>query len=217
MDFQELNEKINSFDVNDIDWNNMGSWPLVGRIVFAAIVFFGVLIALYFFDIQGLSEEYDQIVSEEATLKSEFETKAFRVANLQAYKKQLAEIEESFGSLLRQLPRDTEVPGLLEDITDAATGASLEIKFIKLNKEVETEYYTELPISIDVVGEYHDFGAFVSAVAGLGRIVTLHDFSMASAKDASNENRLNLKIVAKTYRYNDELKKKKRKKKKRKK
>jgi len=217
MDFQELNEKINSFDVNDIDWNNMGSWPLVGRIVFAAIVFFGVLIALYFFDIQGLSEEYDQIVSEEATLKSDFETKAFRVANLQAYKKQLAEIEESFGSLLRQLPRDTEVPGLLEDITDAATGASLEIKSIKLNKETETEYYTELPISIDVVGEYHDFGAFVSAVAGLGRIVTLHDFSMASAKDASNENRLNLKIVAKTYRYNDELKKKKRKKKKRKK
>jgi len=198
MDFQELNEKINSFDVNDIDWNNMGSWPLVGRIVFAAIVFFGVLIALYFFDIQGLSEEYDQIVSEEATLKSDFETKAFRVANLQAYKKQLAEIEESFGSLLRQLPRDTEVPGLLEDITDAATGASLEIKSIKLNKETETEYYTELPISIDVVGEYHDFGAFVSAVAGLGRIVTLHDYSMASAKDASNENRLNLKIVAKT-------------------
>lgn len=216
MDLQELTEKINSFDVNDIDWNNMGSWPLLGRIVFAVIVFVSILVGLYFFDIQELEQEYESVVEKEETLKKDFETKAYRVANLAAFKLQLGEIEESFGSLLRQLPRDTEVPGLLEDIDAAARGASLQIKSIKLDKEVETEFYTELPINIDVVGEYHDFGAFVSAVAGLGRIVTLHDFEVVSAQEA-DLNKLNLKIVAKTYRYNNEAKKKKPKKKKRRK
>lgn len=213
MDFQELNDKINSFDVNDIDWNNMGSWPLVGRVVFAVLVFVSILTALYFVDIQGKSEELNRVVQEESTLKQSFETKAFRVANLDAYKKQLTEIEESFGTLLRQLPRDTEVPGLLEDITAAAVGASLEIKSIALEKEVETEFYTELPIKIDVVGEYHDFGIFVSAVAALGRIVTLHDFDVSKGQDG----KLNLKITAKTYRYSTEGGKKKKKSKKKKK
>lgn len=151
MDFQELNDKLSSFDVNDIDWNNMGSWPLIGRVIFASIVFISILTALYFVDIQGRSEQLDTIIQEEDSLKQSFETKAFRVANLDAYKKQLTEIEESFGTLLRQLPRDTEVPGLLEDITAAAVGASLEIKSIALKKEIKTEYYTELPINIDVV------------------------------------------------------------------
>lgn len=208
MDFQELNEKLNNFDINDVDWNNIGSWPFIGRAIFALALFVSVLIALYFFDIQGLSEKYDKAVTKEATLKKGFESKAFRVANLPSYKKQLEEIEASFGSLLRQLPKDTEVPGLLEDITRAALGASLQIKSIKLDNEVETEFYTELPINIDVIGEYHDFGAFVSAVAGLGRIVTLHDFKITSAK-TKDVNKLNLKIVAKTYRYNNENKKKK--------
>ncbi len=216
MDIQEFSDKINSFDINDVDWNNMGSWPLPGRVFFAALIFIGVLAATYFFDIQDTMSQYDSVIEKEETLKKDFETKAFRVANLVAYKKQLVEIEESFGSLLRQLPRDTEVPGLLEDITAAALGASLEIKSIELDKEVETEFYTELPISIDVVGEYHDFGAFVSAVAGLGRIVTLHDFEVVSAKE-NDSNKLSLKITAKTYRYSNESKKKKKKKAKRKK
>lgn len=206
MDIQELNEKLSTFDVNDVDWNNMGSWPLVGRICFSLLLFISVLIGLYFFDIQGLSDRYTSALAKESSLKKGFETKAFRVANLSNYKKQLEEIEASFGSLLRQLPKDTEVPGLLEDITAAALGASLQIKSIKLENEVETEFYTELPINIDVIGEYHDFGAFVSAVAGLGRIVTLHDFEISSA-NTSDPNRLNLKIMAKTYRYNNESKK----------
>lgn len=212
MDFQEFNEKISSFDINDIDWNNMGSWPLIGRVIFAVIVFVSILAAFYFIDIQGKSEQLDKTAKEESALKQSFETKAFRVANLDAYKKQLEEIEESFGTLLRQLPRDTEVPGLLEDITAAAVGASLEIKSIALDKEVETEYYTELPIKIDVVGEYHDFGVFVSAVAALGRIVTLHDFNVKKGSD----DKLNLQIIAKTYRYSTESNNKKKIKKKKK-
>lgn len=204
MDLKELKEKLENIDVNDIeniDWNNMGSWPLAGRIFFAVLVFAGVLGAAYWFNLKDLSGRYDQIVQKETKLKQEFEAKAFRVNNLDEYKQQLKDIEESFGTLLRQLPRDTEVPGLLEDITSAAVGAGLEIKSIKLDDEVDTEFYTELPINIDVVGEYHDFGAFVSAVAGLSRIVTLHDFQVVSANRA-DENKLSLKIVAKTYRYN---------------
>jgi len=200
MDFQELNEKISGFDPNDIDWKNMGSWPVVGRVVFAAIVFFAILFGLYFFHISGLMARVDTEVRKEATLKRDFETKAFRVANLDAFKQQLVDIEDSFGTLLRQLPKDTEVPGLLEDITGAALGAGLTINAIKLGKEAQTEYYTELPIDIDVNGEYHDFGAFVSAVAALGRIVTLHDFEIKRI-GGGNAALLNLKIVAKTYRY----------------
>lgn len=203
MDINELVEKINSFDINDIDPNNLGSLPLLGRVFIAVLVFSSVLAVTYFLDVQGLLEKNDQVVKKEEQLKQDFERQAFRVANLAAYKKQLEEIEASFGSLLRQLPRETEVAGLLEDITSAALGASLEIKSIRLDKEEETEFYTELPINIDVIGEYHDFGAFVSAVAGLGRIVTLHDFTVESAR-VEDDNKLNLKIVAKTYRYNSE-------------
>lgn len=206
MDINELVEKINSFDINDIDANNLGSLPLLGRIFIAALVFSSVLAVTYFLDVQGLLEKREQVIEKEVSSKQNFERQAFRVANLDAYKKQLEEIEASFGSLLRQLPRETEVAGLLEDITSAALGSSLEIKTIKLDEEMETEFYTELPIKIDVVGEYHDFGTFVSAVAGLGRIVTLHDFEVSSAK-LEDANKLNLKIVAKTYRYNSEDKK----------
>jgi len=200
MDFQELNEKISGFDPIAIEWKNMGSWPVVGRVVFAAIVFFAILFVLYFFHISDLMARVDTEVRKEATLKRDFETKAFRVANLDAFKQQLVDIEDSFGTLLRQLPKDTEVPGLLEDITGAALGAGLTINAIKLGKEAQTEYYTELPIDIDVNGEYHDFGAFVSAVAALGRIVTLHDFEIKRI-GGGNAALLNLKIVAKTYRY----------------
>lgn len=213
MDFKELADNLKNIDPNDInniDWNNMGSWPLPGKVFFAVLIFIALLAVGYFLDVSDLQDRYLATTEKESVLKTEYESKAFRVANLDAYKKQLADIEESFGSLLRQLPRDTEVPGLLDDITQAAIGASLEIKSIKLDKEIETEYYTELPINIDVVGEYHDFGAFVSAVAGLGRIVTLHDFTVNNAKE-SDTNKLSLQIIAKTYRYSSDGKTKRKK------
>lgn len=211
MDLKQLADKINNLDPNDLnelDFNNMGSWPLPGRIIFAIIVFSAVLAGAYFLNLKDLSTRLDGVVSQEETLKQDFRTKAFRVNNLDEYKQQLQEIETSFGTLLRQLPRDTEVPGLLDDITQAAIGAGLDMRLIELDDEVETEFYTELPIDIHVVGEYHDFGAFVSAVAALGRIVTLHDFEVMSA-NREDSNKLDLKIVAKTYRYNSDSKDKK--------
>jgi type IV pilus assembly protein PilO len=128
---------------------------------------------------------------------------SFEAANLEAYKRQMLEMEESFGALVSQLPSDTEVPGLLEDITNKGEQNGLAISKIDLLPEVPQEFYIELPISIVAVGSYHDLGAFISGMAGLPRIVTLHDFNIASS--GSNTNQLEMNIVAKTYRYRDGL------------
>ncbi len=141
------------------------------------------------------------IEAEEERLKKDFEGKAFQAANLEAYKRQMEEMQESFGALVSQLPSDTEVPGLLEDITNKGLLNGLEIKTIDLLAEQSKEFYIELPISISASGNYHDLGAFISGMAGLPRIVTLHDFSIVASKVPGM---LDLSLVAKTYRYKDE-------------
>jgi type IV pilus assembly protein PilO len=123
-------------------------------------------------------------------------------ANLELYTQQMKEMENSFGMLLRQLPSDTEVPGLLEDITRTGLGSGLEFEEIKLLPEVTQQFYIELPIQITVTGAYHDLATFVSGVAGLPRIVTLHDFDLAPANPDGGP-KLRMSILAKTYRYND--------------
>ena len=138
----------------------------------------------------------------EVALKKDFEKKAFQAANLDAYRQQMVEMEESFGALVSQLPSDTEVPGLLEDITNKGLLNGLDIASIDLQKEQAREFYVELPIAIAASGSYHDLGAFISGMAGLPRIVTLHDFQISSNKDDAND--LNMSIIAKTYRYKDE-------------
>ena len=153
------------------------------------------------FDPQRPTHDSQQRAQEE-TLKQQFSTKAFQAANLEAYKAQMAEMETSFGALLRQLPSDTEVPGLLEDITRTGLGSGLEFEEIKLQPEVAQQFYIELPINIKVVGGYHDLATFVSGVASLPRIVTLHDFEIKTEKNEATS-KLRMNIVAKTYRYND--------------
>jgi len=161
-----------------------------------------VLVLGYQFHLKDLQGELDQRRAEEETLKQQFGTKAFQAANLEAYKNQMKEMEESFGALLRQLPSDTEVPGLLEDITRTGLGSGLEFEEIKLLPEVTQQFYIELPIQISVVGGYHDLATFVSGVASLPRIVTLHDFEIKPVS-ADSTTKLRMTIVAKTYRYND--------------
>ena len=134
-------------------------------------------------------------------LKKDFENKAFQVANLDEYRAQMIEMELSFESILKQLPRDTEVPGLIDDISLAALNNGLDLKVISPQKQISTEFYNELPIQIEVEGDYHELGAYVSSVASLPRIVTLHDFSISTK--GSNSDLLSLKILAKTYRYNE--------------
>ena len=121
------------------------------------------------------------------------------MANLEVFKQQMVEMEETFGALVRQLPSDTEVPGLLEDITNTALGSGLTLREIQLQAEQKRDFYVELPISIQVSGSYHELASFVSSVAGLPRIVTLHDFTITPT--SGNPDRLDMKVVAKTYRY----------------
>jgi len=200
-DLQEILDKINNFDPNEIDWENMGSWPLVGKAIFAAIIFIGILVGGYFFMVQPTIEKLDRAVREESQLKKDYENKAFQVANLEEYKAQMADMEQSFESILKQLPRDTEVPGLIDDISLAALNNGLDLKVISPQEQVATQFYNELPIDVEVEGDYHELGAFVSSVASLPRIVTLHDFSID--KSSSDDDRLKLTILAKTYRYNE--------------
>jgi type IV pilus assembly protein PilO len=200
-DLQPYLDKINEFDVNDIDWENMGSWPVAGKAVFCSIIAVAILVGGYFMMLEPMSIKLNREVKQEAQLKRDFENKAFQVANLDEYKSQMVEMEQSFESILKQLPRDTEVPGLIDDISLAALNNGLDLKMISPQKQVNTEFYNELPIEIEVEGDYHELGAYVSSVASLSRIVTLHDFSISTkGKDTGD---LSLKILAKTYRYNE--------------
>ena len=200
-DLQPYLDKINEFDVNDIDWENMGSWPLVGKVVFCIILTTAILIGGYIMMLEPMKLKLEREVKQETQLKRDFENKAFQVANLEEYKAQMVEMEQSFESILKQLPRDTEVPGLIDDISLAAINNGLDLKVISPQNQISTEFYNELPIEIEVEGDYHELGAYVSSVASLPRIVTLHDFSIT--KKGKDNDALSLKILAKTYRYNE--------------
>lgn len=200
MAIQEALKDLKELDLGDLNFDNIGTWPIAVKIITAILLFVGLLLAGYFYQISPLREQLAVSEGKELQLKQEFETKAFKAANLEAYRKQMKEMEESFGALLSQLPTDTEVPGLLEDITNRGVENGLEIVSINLQAEQAKDFYIELPIEIVVKGGYHDIGAFVSGISGLPRIVTLHNFTIAS--DAKNTNGiLTMKITAKTYRY----------------
>jgi len=202
MSLAESLEGLRKVDLADLDLNNLGSWPAAIKVIACFLLLIVVLALGYNFHLKDLETDLDQRHAEEETLKQQFATKAFQAANLEAYKDQMKEMEESFGALLRQLPSDTEVPGLLEDITRTGLGSGLEFEQIKLLPEVTQQFYIELPIQISVLGRYEDLATFASGVASLPRIVTLHDFEIKSA--ATDESSiLRMSVLAKTYRYND--------------
>jgi type IV pilus assembly protein PilO len=203
MSLSETLEGLRRVDLGDLDINNLGSWPVAVKVVAGALLMAVVMALGYFFYIQDLESQLQAARANEMTLKEQFSSKAFQAANLQPYKVQMAEMENTFGALLRQLPSDTEVPGLLEDITRTGLGSGLEFEEIKLLPEAAQQFYIELPIQITVVGAYHDLATFVSGVASLPRIVTLHDFDIKPLEPGS-PGKLRMSILAKTYRYNDE-------------
>jgi type IV pilus assembly protein PilO len=203
MSLAESIESLKKVDLSELDLNNLGSWPAAVKVITCVLLLIVALALGYNFYLKELQGKLDQHRVEEQTLKDQFSSKAFQAANLDAYKMQMKEMEESFGTLLRQLPSDTEVPGLLEDITRTGLGSGLEFEEIKLQPEVAQQFYVELPIQISVVGGYHDLATFVSGVASLPRIVTLHDFEITLA-DEESVSKLRMSILAKTYRYNDE-------------
>lgn len=221
--FEQLQQNLSTFDVNDIDFNNVGSWPLASKVSIWLVVFALVVAGSYQLNLAALHARLQAEEKKEVGLKDEFEKKVNEAANLEAYRAQMVEMEKSFEALLKQLPADTEVPGLLDDISAKGLDSGLTFKTIDLKAEKSSDYYIELPIEITVAGGYHDFGSFVSGIAALPRIVTLDDFAIelntkkpgASGGDAASgkgakapkdavptpAGQLNMKINAKTYRY----------------
>jgi len=201
MAFEDTMRSLREFDINDLDFDNVGSWPAAIKLIIWVALLAAVVVGGYYYHIEDLQLQLAEVEAKEITLKKDFEKKAFQAANLDAYRQQMVEMEESFGALVSQLPSATEVPGLLEDITNKGLLNGLNIASIDLQKEQSREFYVELPIAISASGSYHDLGAFISGMAGLPRIVTLHDFKI-SAK-GNNANSLQMNIIAKTYRYKD--------------
>lgn len=203
MALRDTIEQLNNLDLADLDFNNIGMWPAAAKAIVLVLLFAAAGAAGYFLYLTPKLEERDRLVATEQQLRSEYTDKAMQSANLEELRQQRAEMEESFGALLRQLPSDTEVPGLLEDITLTGLDNGLKFSAIDLQPERAAEFYVELPIAITVEGGYHNMGAFVSGVANLSRIVTLHDFSMSPLGGEGTGQALNMQIQARTYRYLD--------------
>jgi type IV pilus assembly protein PilO len=192
---------MNLSELNDLDLNNIANWPLPARFAVIIMIFAGVLGLGYWLDIKDQRISLQKAENKETELRQTFEIKAKKAANLAAYEQQLEEMKASFGAMLRQLPNKTEVAELLVDISQTGLASGLEFELFKPQGEVPKEFYAELPISIRVKGDYHEFGHFISGVAALPRIVTVHDIDMAPGKDGGE---LTMDMLAKTYRYIDE-------------
>ena len=192
-------------DLKNIDVNNISSWPVPIKIVGVGFVCIAIVVVGYFMFIQGMLEEYEVAKQKEQGLFETYSNKKALAINLPAYKQQMEEMQQTFGSLLRQLPNSTEVPDLLVDITQAGLGRGLEFVLFKPEKETPKEFYAELPISIEVVGGYHELAGFVSDVAALPRIVTFGGLAISFPKGSNlTGNKLNMSAKARTYRYLDE-------------
>lgn len=205
-------------DLNNLDFSNLASWPLAVKAILIVIVAVAVLVLGYFIDIQSQQDDLSRITTEESRLKEDFELKQLKASNLDAYKAQMVEMEDSFGAMIRQLPSKTEVEDLLVDISQTGIASGIEFQLFKPLAEKHIEFYAELPITLKMTGTYHQFGEFVSGIAALPRIVTLENISIQSSKNSKGSSKLlTMDVTAKTYRYLDESevsgKRKKRKKK----
>ncbi len=190
-------------ELQNLDPQNIGSWPLPVKMVIIVAVCIGILYAGFHFDVQLQREVLAIEEQKEVEHKETFDRKQKKVANLKKLKAQMQEMEQSFGDMLRQLPNKTEVAGLLVDISQTGLSAGLEFDLFRPSGEVPSEFYAELPIQIAVLGNYHELGEFVSGVAALPRIVTTHDISITKVGKEGSDT-LKMTATAKTYRALDE-------------
>ena len=194
-----LIDELRALDVNDV-----GRWPFAFRAAVIALVFAVVLgVGVWFFIIEDKLPQLKREQQTELDLRTTFENKQRKAANYDAYKAQLAQMEQSFGTMLRQLPGETEIPSLIVDISQAGLAAGLQEKLFQPQAETPKDFYAEKPIKIILSGGYHEIANFVSAVAALPRIVTLHNI-IITPEDATRFDRLTLETTAKTYRYIEE-------------
>lgn len=198
---QKIDLRAIAEDFRTLDPKDPGVWPLVPRIVILFGIFVVLLLLVGWFGWQSQYEELDAKRREEARLKDDWLNKKKQAVNLDEYRNQLAEIERSFGALLRQLPNAAEMESLLVEINQAGLGRGLQFELFKPGQEVVRDFYAELPITVKITGSYHDFGAFAGDIAKLPRIVTLNDIDVDPGKGDQN---LALTTTAKTFRYLDE-------------
>ncbi len=215
MSASDFFQGFKNFDYNNPDFENMGSWPAGVKLI-ACLIVIGLLVAGgYWFLIKGNYATLEREARKEEGLRNDFQSKAFQVANLDAFKAQLEEMQDTFGALLEQLPNETEISGLLDDITFTGIQSGLDFNTVELAEETAKEFYIETPIQLQVLGEYHELGTFISGIAALPRIVTLHDFTIRRSNGQSGSqvndegelvssprSALQMDISARTYRYN---------------
>ncbi|WP_180116024.1 type 4a pilus biogenesis protein PilO [Acinetobacter sp. YH12140] len=215
-EFEQLNQdavvipkKKMTFDkfvqqFNTLDPNNYGSWPISVKITCWIFIIILVAILGYFLAIKGKIEAISSANAQEQNLLNEFREKDSKLRNLQQYQLQLQDMEARFNQQLEQLPKETEIPGLVEDINLTGVNSGLKFKIIRLEPEVKQEFFTEQPIRIEATGDYHAFGSFVSGIAGLSRIVTLHNLTITATENKEKNSdipKIDYVISAKTYRY----------------
>lgn len=194
-------------DLRNLDRNNIGGWSKSIKFFFAAIIVVLILLLGWYFKISSQQDELKSAESKQAALRKEFADKQGKVVNLEAYKKQLVDMEEMLQTMLRQLPSKTEMPDLLNNITQAALSAGIETQLFQPGAEVMKDFYAEKPIAIKMLGSYHQFGTFISNVASLPRVVilTMHDVSLKPvAEKGGAKGQLLLEGTVKTYRYLDD-------------
>ncbi len=187
-------------ELNKLDLRTLADWPLPTKVAALALLCVAIVLAGWWFDWRGGMDTLNAARQKETELRSVFTTKKNQAINLDAYKKQLADIGQAFGALLKQLPNKQEMDALITDVNQAGLGRGLQFDLFKPEAETVSEFYAETPIHVKVTGGYHDIAAFVSDVSKLPRIVTLQDISMEPAKDGS----LNMDAIVKTYRYLDD-------------
>jgi type IV pilus assembly protein PilO len=187
-------------ELNKLDLKTLADWPLATKVAALALLCVAIVAVGWWFDWRSGMETLDTAKQKETELRSVFTTKKNQAINLEAYKKQLADIEQAFGALLKQLPNKQEMDALITDVNQAGLGRGLQFDLFKPEAETISEFYAETPIRVKVTGGYHDIAAFVSDVSKLSRIVTLQDIAMEPAKDGT----LNMDAIVKTYRYLDD-------------
>lgn len=190
--------RLKSTDFRDLDLKEAGIWPITLQAVLALIVLSALLWVSHWFLAAPKAEELEKLRAQESQLLRQFESKAFKAANLPAMREQMKELETRMEQLLEMLPTDAEVPALLDDISEAAISNQLEVEYIRLKPAENRDFYVEQPFDIKVRGDYHRIAAFISGVAGLSRIVTLHDFILTPIGESDE---LELSLLAKTYNY----------------
>ncbi|WP_368570978.1 type 4a pilus biogenesis protein PilO [Acinetobacter haemolyticus] len=189
---------------NTLDMNNYGSWPWSVKVTCWIFILLAVAALGYFVVIQKQLQTIANAEAREQSLLNEFREKESKLRNLQQYQTQLQEMEANFNQQLEQLPKETEIPSLVEDINLTGVNSGLKFKNIRLEKEVRQEFFIEQPISLEATGDYHAFGAFATGIAALPRIVTLHDFIVEAKEDTQKKSDIpvvHYTVKAKTYRY----------------